>query len=433
MNIKIIILTLLVIAGIIAIALTWNFSKPEPKEIIEEMQTKMAELNTIHSKTVMNISAEVEGKEILTIAIAHDQDIDNTDTENTKAAGSFDVNIELEMEGMEDVSLSLKTENIIIKNTSYIKLAAIPSEPATELFFRMLGISFSGFLDQWIEFDQDGIDTMIKKDWPPQMDIDSELTKWQQPKTVNQFQEFLVSGDLSSMKQVLAEEKINNEPTYHYALSLEEKEEKEFTSIMNKYLNEIFPFLKDEIDQTTGADIDLWIGKKDKLLYKVELNKEIEIDEGERITLNMVLEFSDFDQPLNIIQPEQFKTLDELFSKNAAGYESDGYLIANDHTIMIDMNMILIEAQTIGIVNNSYNKVSCTDDLNMKMLCDDIEILSINQKKPTIHQSKNAFCSYIELSDGYCCIDNTLLTSKITTYPGQYGYCDGATFVCPEK
>ena len=413
MNIKIIILALLVIAGVTAIALTWNFSEPEPKEMIKEMQTRMAKLNTVHSKTTVNIIGEVDGKEALTITTVHDQDIDNSDKENIRSTGSFETEIELAIEGMEEMSLSLKTENMTIKDTSYIKLSTTPSKEIVELFFRMMGISFSGFLNEWIKFDQDSLDAIIEKDWPPQMDVDSELLRWQQPKIANQFQEFFVSSDLSSIKEVLAEEKINDKTTYHYVLSLEEKDAENLTLIMREHLSEIFPPLKSETDQISGTDIDLWIGKKDKLLYKFELNKKIDTGDGGIITLNIVLEFSDFDQPLNITPPEQFKTLDDLFNKNVTRYESSDSLLdlnsaqkdIKDTRIISYMDQIAATAMMINFEDNSYAGI-CTDH---KIA---IPIKTVDDNSPgyaSCFAEKDAYCITVELNNGeFYCVDSVL-------------------------
>ena len=429
MNIKIIILTLLMIAGITAVVLTWNFSEPEPKEIIKEMQTKMAKLKTVHSKTTINISGEAEGKEILTISTIHDQDIDNTDTENIKSTGSFDANIDLNIEGMEETSVPLKTETITIKDTSYIKLNALPSEIAIETFFYMTGISFSGFLNQWIKFDQDSLDAAIEKDWPPQMDIYAESPEWQQPKTANQLQEFLASGNFSSIKEVLAEEKINDKPTYHYVLSLEEKEAEDLTLIMKEYLHEVFHPLESEIDQIAGTDINLWIGKKDKLLYKFEFNKSIKPEEGGTITLGIVLEFSNFNQSLNIVPPERFETLDELFNKNAIEYKENaieykgsGHSITNDSHIATNMIQIRSSAMIVELKEGTYANV-CTDD-NIATMIEDINDYAPGSA--SCFAEEDAYCVTVELNDGdFYCVD-----SNLNSYSSPSNSCTAENKAC---
>ena len=72
-------------------------------------------------------------------------------------------------------------------------------------------------------------------------------------------------------------------------------------------------------DKIGRMEAHLWIGKYDRYLYKFQLDKIIDaskIEEGEKgeIVINMILKFSNFNQPLDITAPTDFKSLDELFN-----------------------------------------------------------------------------------------------------------------------
>ena len=78
--------------------------------------------------------------------------------------------------------------------------------------------------------------------------------------------------------------------------------------------------------------------------------------------------------------------------------------------------------------DNDYSGVNCLNS-EIAPLCDDIK-QSI-KKEPIIHSSQEAYCAYIELSDGYFCMESDYSSGKTWDYPGAKGYCDGTTFVCP--
>ena len=108
---------------------------------------------------------------------------------------------------------------------------------------------------------------------------------------------------------------------------------------------------------------------------------------------------------------------------------------AKDSHIMADMTMLRVAAEIISMdEGDSYAGFNC-QHRDVKPVCDSIREYAGTW--PDTHSSVNEFCAWIKLNskeDGktkYVCIDERGLLNKVTTNPGQRGFCDGISFVCP--
>ncbi|HZX49585.1 MAG TPA: hypothetical protein VFE94_00335 [Candidatus Paceibacterota bacterium] len=91
--------------------------------------------------------------------------------------------------------------------------------------------------------------------------------------------------------------------------------------------------------------------------------------------------------------------------------------------------------------NGGYESLQCASQgdygREMQILCEDVEAQF--DRKPVIHSGNEEYCAYAVLpsQDGYVCIDSTQGENQtlIITYinPGNAGYCNGTTFVCPTE
>ena len=64
---------------------------------------------------------------------------------------------------------------------------------------------------------------------------------------------------------------------------------------------------------------EVWIGKKDFYLYKLDFEKEVDLSKFEKTTegtiaIKFVTEFDKFNQPIEIAAPEEFKTIKEILT-----------------------------------------------------------------------------------------------------------------------
>ncbi|MBZ9578493.1 hypothetical protein KJA14_01440 [Patescibacteria group bacterium] len=301
----------------------WNPFRPSPEEVIEKMVIEMGELKAVHSRAEMSIEAKEDTKEGFKISMDFASDSDNTDPKNPKSAGDF--YITLAFEGMQ---FSLAGESKTIGEDSYFKLTTIPALAFLEPFFEMLGIDLGEIKGQWIKFD---------------MAEETQKAKEEQEEMIQKFQTLFKDKKLYIVTREFADKEIRNVKTYHYLVALNKEEIKKLIPGIFEILWEAFPpsnlgfpmtpsvpgkeeilteILEafDEFFEKVGEiTAELWIGKKDNLLYKIKGEKEIdlaEINPGTegKIIIKIDMDFSDFNQPLIIEAPEEFKTIEEIFS-----------------------------------------------------------------------------------------------------------------------
>lgn len=108
---------------------------------------------------------------------------------------------------------------------------------------------------------------------------------------------------------------------------------------------------------------------------------------------------------------------------------------ANEVRVITTLSFFRAAAALIYEAEKSYINFNCdykSSLVDVASGCEDIE--RIIGKKPIFHSSSDAFCVYVKLpSKKYACLDSTGRFNKaVTTFPGQHGYCDGITFICPE-
>lgn len=107
---------------------------------------------------------------------------------------------------------------------------------------------------------------------------------------------------------------------------------------------------------------------------------------------------------------------------------------ASDAGIKNSMDVLKYFAEIV-YDEGSYINLSCQYNKDLGDICRSIK--NYINLEPTIHASKDEFCAWIELfleENGrtkYYCVDNSTASGTTTIYPGEAGYCNGKTFVCP--
>ena len=92
----------------------------------------------------------------------------------------------------------------------------------------------------------------------------------------------------------------------------------------------------------------------------------------------------------------------------------------------------------IDTVEDSYESFSCAHE-DMKEICEEIKQNSPDKSYPVIKQSKEGACIYSKLNakkDYWYCADSEgragfIDSSGAKPAPGDPGFCDGNTFICP--
>jgi len=309
-----IVLISMVGGGVFSYFQGWLPFSVSDEDVLSAMIENMSKNKTWHSETNITIDAEAEGEKS-SVFLNIEEDTNKTDTENVKS--DIKINAELGMEGM---SFSLGVEiKVLGPKDIYLKITTIPALP----FLGMLGINLDELKDQWIKIDQEYLGDIAAED-------NEEMIK--------QLTELLIGKEFLIVEEKFADEGIKDVNCYHYSISLNKDElvkiMPEMFSIIiqnnssfeqlsetekEQALDETVSNFNGFLDKIGDINFEVWIGKKDKLLYQLSGEKEIDTNElygGDvygNIDIGFKINFSKFNQEININAPEEFKSLDEVF------------------------------------------------------------------------------------------------------------------------
>jgi len=286
----------------------WSPFRPEPEEVIEKMPIKMEEIKTGYFETALKIVGE-ETPSFRDYSISFKGYFDIEDPEQLRL--DLDGEIELSFEGMK---ISGKGEFRSIGDASYVKFTELP----------FLMIDPEEIKGKWIELEEE-----------PFSDADSsKQSKEKSEEMLSKIRKLIKEKGVYVVKEELPDEKIGEEKTYHYVIALKREGIKkaipEYLEILKDYNYSPEAFLGPEVqreeilqdvdeffDKVGEINIDFWIGKKDNYLYKVWVDKKIDLSklaDGEKGSINFSfsLVFSDFNKPVDITAPEDAVKLEDL-------------------------------------------------------------------------------------------------------------------------
>lgn len=290
----------------------WNPFRPNPEKVIGEMINKTAEIETLHSKiSIIGIGKE-NGQEKSSSSWVLDGDLDVRDAKNFKS--DFNIDIGIKVEG---IQVSFKAETKSMGKDFYIRIIELPV--FFTAFFEMFGMDTSKIKQQWIKIEGTSPEP-------------SPQAQQEQKEIITQFKQLFKENKIYSVKKELPDEKIGEEKVYHYVVALDKEGLKrvipEMLNVLEKYSaqtgaalispEEIAKDIDEFFKKVGELTADLWIGKKDGFLYKVKSEKEIDLSKFDStskgtLTVKLEMEDSNFNLPVKIEAPTDFKTLEEIF------------------------------------------------------------------------------------------------------------------------
>lgn len=227
----------------------------------------------------------------------------------------------------------------VIDETIFFKLNSI-NIPIFHIF-----VNTDEFMNKWVQI---GMQELIDE---------SELTK-QNNNTTPNFNDILTQikalekkytqEKILSFQESFGEEKINGIPTYHYKVAIKKE-------IFEKLIDDLFLILGDEtnkkefedagknIKKITLPPIDIWIGKKDFYIHKInftiklsDLNfaENTEIPFSPQDSISMIILLKDHNKEILINKPEKSENL-KKFVENLNN-NGDGEISINKETKTIE-------------------------------------------------------------------------------------------------
>ncbi|MCX6739989.1 MAG: hypothetical protein NTZ49_02040 [Candidatus Parcubacteria bacterium] len=336
----------LLVAGIVSAGYYYYAVINSPENIVKQMLANMAEVKSYQTKINADIIILAPDRSINTgfFNFTPDYDqvkfnanilgkIDNLDANNKKA----DLALTFKTEGLGEADTSYAFDVKVVNKMPYFRMQELPAA-----YKQMLPPDLVSLENQWIKIDIAELEKQyadyIKEIEKSQGEVETKLTDEQLKEIaglINKYQLFGV--------EKLKDEAVNNVNTYHFKYTLNKEEFKkfliEFVTIFKDNLPEemldnfdkAIETFSENFDKTvTGLTGELWIGKKDKLLYKYTAISEINSAEKKVGSLEFTQEFSDFNQKIDITEPENVMTLKEVIDKVMSLMQGNSTMLDSD-------------------------------------------------------------------------------------------------------
>jgi len=240
---------------------------------------------------------------------------DLIDLNEPKAMFEFDINTDM-------LPQSFRLEARAVGDVVYFKINNVPD----------LGIFHLSFLEnQWVKIDPEAIKEQfgLTEQQIEEAQKEQELS----PEQIEQIKDIATSTKILKISEKLASEKINGVNTHHYKFVIDKEGLVQLITeisevIENKTLTEEeLQELEEPLQATEMPGGEIWIGKKDLLLYKISMDlniKETEKAKSEgQVTFSA--QFKNYNKPVQVVIPEPVKTLEEIMGELMGGTLLQGF------------------------------------------------------------------------------------------------------------
>lgn len=417
--ILIVLIAVLVAAGVLASRVwdpVWNPFRPSPEKVMAMMQEKMPEIKSGHTKlnAEINIFQNVSDIKMGATALATlEGDFDVNSASNPKS--NFNVNFLAKPSSTGvDQKLELKANIITIgKNAIYVKVDSFAMDA--------LGIQNNDLnqaIGKMVKIDQNSLKTLVGSENISSMpEINSQ-------KIIKEIQNTVLNNGILIISKQLDDEVINGQKVYHYLATVDKNKLVELifgateeiaskSSIGNLSMTEMAKSMTQAaVDKIGDLNIDIYIGKNDYMLYKINFEKTItlQISDSETIQADVKMsnENSKFNEPISISEPKDAKPIEEFLTSFVEEQKEK----AKEEKISSDVSSIKTIAENILKENKSYSTLCYRSLLNGSQKQQGAQLLKLNDdiiaqgaNKPVCFANATNFCVSTKLKDGsYVCI-----------------------------
>jgi len=388
------------------INLPWNPFWPNPETVINKMLTNMKDVKSSH----MVLQGEVDitdadktsiGKLSLTLNGGGDM----IDANNIKGDYAFSISILTPI--YPDDALSANINIVNIDNKSYLKINNIIIPDS------VFGSDILSVMGQWMEIDETSLATLLQAQGEqiPIQSIDILQNNNQEP--IKKIQDLLLVENILSVNKQLGDEAISGQNTYHYLLTISKDKLKDLfakiTALQSSNGAESNPLITGMMgvfaDTIGDIDLEMWIGKKDSMLYQVKFDKSIELSKVypglSVIKIKATTINSDFNKPVTVVAPEGSQKIEEiilpLFKTQGVRSNLGQINYISQSIFQVDNNYSALCYR--GLLNG-YNKIHGATLLQIAK-----ELIGQKAKNPSCFADVRGYCISTQLNDGsYLCI-----------------------------
>jgi hypothetical protein len=274
-----------------------------PKKVVAAMQEKISseKVKTCHYEMDFTLSGESENQPV-TVNLDLEGDIDISDIENPKTKS--DISGSVEYGG---ITFSSQSELVTLKEDLYFKFVKISPIPLGEF-----PIDLSTLKNQWIKISSSDLSGLYGIDTEK-----AELT----PAQEEEIRKLIEETEFFSEIKALKPETIAKVKCYHYQVTVDKNALLEFMEkyaeiVGEKMTSSDKKALKELLDNIDKLSAELWIGKKDKFLYKAKSKFNFKIpEEGDKIGLGFTVTLSKYNEKVEIEEPKGAKSLEDIMSE----------------------------------------------------------------------------------------------------------------------
>ncbi|MCD5396218.1 MAG: hypothetical protein LR000_00900 [Candidatus Pacebacteria bacterium] len=310
----------------------WNPFRPSPEAVLLKAFEAHKGVQTYHSKIYLFLDAKQERGESFSFEAQIEGDSDLSDKDAPKSHMNFSFSV-----FVGPIKLPFSGQTITIGDVEYFKIDKLPFVGLFQLFTlfgekmkmteqekakiemgKAIAIQQIGnqIIGKWIRISLD------------ELGIGFGKPKEKKEALKKKAEELILKYPILKPKQEFKDKVINGERYYHYLLSVDKENLKQF-------LKEILPFVEEEkiysretamlpqerknfdvkIDEFFGqvgeVTTEIWISKKTYLVHRINGKKEFKDKKGEKnIAWDMV--FSNYNQPVQILPPEESTSIMEI-------------------------------------------------------------------------------------------------------------------------
>ncbi len=310
-------------------------------------------------KPLQQVETALGANSVYDMSIGIDGQWDKTLKENQKSAAT----ISLHYKPANDAEVNAGLEMRAINKSLYLKVNKIPDLP------EMNGLGV--LQNQWIKLDSSAARSVYPFGSEFAMATDSaEITKIKENK--EKIKQTYAKHKFIVFDKTVSTETVNSVETKHYSFSIDKKKLKEF------YL-EFFAMLTDSkinesetdyFDYVKSINGEIWVGKADTLPYKLKLALTMSSDQQKTsVQLNTEVEFKDYNKPINITEPTDAKSIDDLRSQvleSGLAGTSSLYAKARDSKRLSDLTALRNAIDASQVMNTSFKLPVCTPTSDQK-------------------------------------------------------------------
>jgi hypothetical protein len=420
---------------------------PSPKTVVNKMMTAMENVKSSRTIVQTEINLANNGVSQGKLVLNTNSESDITDVKNPKIDGNFTINLTTPSSASPVISATVSLASV--GTIYYLKINDI-AIPASYLSSSS-GLDLSQIKGKWFKIDQNSIKTLSQASGG-QAELPT-ISQTSSSDLSQKIKNLFFAGNIFTVNKQLNDETVSGQDTYHYLVTISKAN---FTDLLNKMIalemseansannssnsavaqNMTQAVVKTLADSIGDINMELWIGKKDYLLYQVKLDKTVDLSKvlgsfgltgntavaassSPQLEVNFSMVNSDFNKPITVSTPASSQKIEDVLLP-----------LIKIQNVSKDITLIGSNASLLFSASKNYSSLCAKGLLNGLAKTYGADLLKLNNdivkqgaKKPICFASAQNYCVSAQLANGsWMCIDKNGKVGKTK--------CASATTVC---